>query len=1038
MTENQIKGYQFEIQIRDYIINELNNIAYLWSDVPENILIEACIINSHNENRLNRLKRKTNPIIDTGIDIIQLDKNNNIILVQCKNGYKKGLKVKDLAGFMCWMARLIKLQGYIYHTNKLSSKFKEYTHTDRIIFIEKSFDENINYNITNKNNNLDISINILKLYKYQKEAKNKLLTHFKENNRGILSMPCGTGKTITAYSFSKKYNQIIFISPLIQFSKQNLIRFLEYGLEHNYLLVNSDGERDTKYIKKFIKQNEKFIISLTFNSIDVIINLLKYTVDPIIIIDEFHNLSKSNIFDNSDNNDLLYKLLHSDYKILFMSATPRVYEIEDDDFNYTDIFGPIIYNMNFTDAITNKYITDYKIWIPSINEDNSQLLKELSIYNIDNINKSKCNFLFISIIKTGIKKCIIYCQDNNEIDKFMESMTVLNNFYQLNIEMNKITYEVSSSNRQKILDSFEKGINKQLIFSIRILDECIDIPSCDSIYITYPSQSKIRTIQRISRCIRIDKNNPYKIGNIFIWCDEYDNIIETLSGIKEYDLLFKDKINLIETNFYNKSDHIIYNNDLILINKYILNIVEYRQLSWEDKLNLLKKYVDENKIRPSSKSLDKNIKRLGQWYMDHKLNYDNNIKSMSNINIRKKWEDFNEEYKKYFMTINDEWKYNLVEIKKYMDTYDIRPNSESTNDDIRYMGDWICRQTNNIKNNNYSMKNEENKRLWIEFINDEKYSKFFVDYFGEWKKMLDKISKYMDDKIEEQKKDSSIKNKNIRPLITDKNDEIKEMGSWIQSQKYFYKNKIKKMDNGDRKELWEIFMDKYNKYLLDLNSEWDINLDNLKQFIIINNYNKTPYEESQNTDEKYLGKWFSHQKRHYKNITGLFKNEDYKDKWEDFNTNYLLKIEELENKLWFEKYNELTIFISKDSNNKLPQNIKTDDNNYRELYLWSNNQKTQYKKNAGFMKNDLLKNKWLELVNKYPKSFRTLEEIWIDKLNELDNYITINKKLPDVVNNKDLYDWYKREKYHYNNTLKMLKNEEMRKLWKTFLEKNEL
>jgi hypothetical protein len=44
---NQILGYNYEIQVRDYIIS-MNKMAYLWSHTPENILIEHNIIGSHN------------------------------------------------------------------------------------------------------------------------------------------------------------------------------------------------------------------------------------------------------------------------------------------------------------------------------------------------------------------------------------------------------------------------------------------------------------------------------------------------------------------------------------------------------------------------------------------------------------------------------------------------------------------------------------------------------------------------------------------------------------------------------------------------------------------------------------------------------------------------------------------------------------------------------------------------------------------------------------------------------------------------------
>jgi len=47
---NKQKGDDYELYIRDHIINNLNKQAFLWSHMPETILIEAGIIGSHNEN----------------------------------------------------------------------------------------------------------------------------------------------------------------------------------------------------------------------------------------------------------------------------------------------------------------------------------------------------------------------------------------------------------------------------------------------------------------------------------------------------------------------------------------------------------------------------------------------------------------------------------------------------------------------------------------------------------------------------------------------------------------------------------------------------------------------------------------------------------------------------------------------------------------------------------------------------------------------------------------------------------------------------
>jgi superfamily II DNA or RNA helicase len=386
-------------------------------------------------------------------------------------------------------------------------------------------------------------------------------------------MPCGTGKTFTSYLISQNYQQIIILSPLKQFAKQNLDRYIEYGYANKTLLVDSDGERDIDEIKKFITENTNFLISATFCSVDVISKCLELfdQMNSIIIIDEFHNLSKANVIDKEDDFNKI--LSNHNKRILFMSATPRVYEMEDleDDLsNQNDLiedeeietndnifsdkeeidnFSEIVYNMTFTEAIEKKYITDYQIWLPSIHEDNETLNKELNIYQIDSIIKSKCIFLFSCLLNNGSKKCIVYCQDTKEIGLMREAISKLNEYFYLDYEVNQITSIDSAKSRTDILEKFAASNKIQLLFSVRILDECIDIPSCDSIYVTYPTKSKIRTIQRLSRCIRTDKKNPFKIGNIYIWCDEYDQILETLSGIKEYDLFSRIKLKSMRLTF---------------------------------------------------------------------------------------------------------------------------------------------------------------------------------------------------------------------------------------------------------------------------------------------------------------------------------------------------------------------------------------------------------------------------------------------------------------------------------------------------------
>ena len=931
---NQLKGFLYEEQIRDYIINNLQNPAYLWKDVPEKILLKYNIIGSHNENRLNRKEDKLNPLPDTGIDVIQIE-GDDCSIVQCKNGYDSGIKMSDLAGFMCWKATLDTFKGYIYYTSKLSHNIMRLPKNKKIEYIKQPFID------TAKSDNQIIN-NQYNAHDYQIMALNKFTEHFSTYNRGILSMPCGTGKTFTSYLISNNYKQVIIISPLKQFAKQNLDKYIEYGYKNKNLLVDSDGERDVNIISKFIKDNESFLLSSTFQSVDCIQEILEYCTDPLIIIDEFHNLSKNNI---TCEDDPFYQILNSEHCIMFMSATPRVYELEEDIYE-ENVFGEIFYNMTFTEAIEKKFITDYKIWLPAIHEANLLLNEDLSIYEIIESIKAKCKFLFSCLLNNGSKKCIIYCQDINEIDNMIEAMNKLNDYFCIEFETHKITSINTEMERSKILKDFSESSKIQLLFSVRILDECIDIPSCDSIYITYPSKSKIRTIQRLSRCIRINKLNPFKIGNIFIWCNEYDEILDTLSGIKEYDIFFKDKIAINEINFYGSKDEKIYIEiDNEQLQSYIIDIKEVKQITWDDKLNMVKKYIDEYKKLPDKKSNDKYISMLGKWVAYNKLNYKTKLCLMKDINIYNKWESLikSDEYSEYFVSSEGLFYKHLNLVIKYIDDNEKLPTSKSKEDDIRHLAAWITMQKINYKNIAQSMKIKNVYDRWTSFINDAKYGKYLLTIEEIWSNNLKKMKKYIDDN-------------NILPSKTSENNDIRYLRGWINEQKKNYKNKKGLCSKRDE---WTAIIndDKYKKFFQykDVNEKWLNTLEKLKKYIDDNS--ACPTATNPNNDIKKLGTWLSTQKKKYKTKTGLiFSKVEFYNKWTSFinDDKYKKFFQYTNNDIWLNNLNKLKKYI--DDNSKRPNPKDHQNNDTKKLGKWLYTQKSAHKKGK-------INDKWIEFIN---------------------------------------------------------------------------
>ena len=981
---NQEKGLVYEKYVRNFIIKKLGINAYLWNECPENILISCNLIQSHNHMRHMRLSRKNinegylHNHKDIGIDIVQIE-NDKCTIVQCKNGYNNGLCVDDISGIMMRCAFNRDVNTFIYYTSFLSRNilytanissyvvhidcsnridhtlFETYetsetseTSNNKIYFVKLPYE---NGNLDNPDKE-DIKTEIVP-YSYQTEAVNKFKEHYDTNNRGILSLPCGCGKTYTGYLISNNYKHIIIISPLREFASQNLNRFIEYGYDKkNTLLVDTDGNRDINSIKEFIKEHNNLVISCTYNSMDLISECLDMFKDALFIIDEFHNLSKANISDDENN---IFKLLISEHKILFMSATPRIYDIEYDENEWLDteyLLGKVVYQMKFSDAISNKYITDYKIWLPSIHENNEELDKELSIYNIDNQIKNRCKFLYSCIANNGSRKCIVYCKDTADMNSMMEGMKTLNDFYIMDIDMYSISCENSEKERKNVLQSFTNNNEKiQLLFNIRILNECIDIPACDSIYISYAPKNKITTIQRISRAIRTDENNPYKIANVYIWCEAYEEILETLSSIKEYDIMFNSKIKINAVDFYNiKEDNVIklVENDKILLSNYIIGIKEFKQYSWEEKLKLVKSYIETNDKLPSQKDKNKDIKQLGYWISHQKTNYRKQEQIMKEENIRIKWEDFTSTNSHLFMSNDEKWNDILEKLRLYIETNNKLPSLTDKNKDIKHLGWWISDQKKNYSKKEHIMKEENIRIKWEDFINT--YSHLFMSNDEKWNDTLEKLRFY-------------IETNNKLPSQHNKNKDIKHLGWWISTQKTNYSKQEKIMKEENIRNIWENFINTYAHLFMSNDERWNDTLEKAKSYIEINY--KLPSLTDKNKEVEKLGNWIFAQKTNYSKQEKIMKEENIRNIWENFINTYAHLFMSNDEK-WNDTLEKVKMYIK--TNNKLPS-VKDKNKDIRQLKLWISNQKKNYSKQKDIMKQENIRIKWEDFISTYSHLF---------------------------------------------------------------------
>lgn len=955
--ENKVKGDLYEQYICDYLNTKFPGtsaikIAYLWKDVPEELLYQAKLITEYNEHRLKRkngqLNENANPLQDFGIDIVMVKKNGQIYFVQCKN-YSGTIGADKLGGFsIVMMARPDKF-GRIYYTSQLSRQVSEQIGGCTNV---KAFRQPMPKKVIEDD---EEEPQVVKLYPYQKKIVDKYIEYYKKSDRSILTMPCGTGKTIISCYIGKNYDRIIFIAPLRQFAEQNITRFNEYESDRKSLLIDSDGCRDVNEIKKFIKHHKKTLLSVTYDSCDVIQDFLK---ESFIIVDEFHNLSKTNVF---NENDPINNILCSDSKILFMSATPRVYEIENcDDISAEDnqsIFGETVLKMDFKTAIENKYICDYKIYLPTrFGKTYAQLTKSIG-KNIcsgkipcDIISK-QCCFLFEAIKSLGTLKCIIYFKRCKDIDSFVSAFKRLNEYYAYDYTMASITYTDSKTDRNKKLKEFNDSKKISFLCSVRILNECIDIPTCNSIYVTYNCKSKISCIQRMCRSMRIDKSNLHKIANILLFCEEIDEVLTFMSAVKEMDLDFKEKINYLKCSDNLRDQEEIDETNQKLNEKYkkkLMRLRRYHGFSWNNMLEKATQYIDEHGKKPSRFVGSTENKQIGRWLNSQKFNYSHHRFIMTNDKIRAKWEKFVTKYHQHFRTNTEIWNDKLDEVKKYIVKNHKLPSKHSKTPKIHKLGEWISDQRKNYPKKIKIMNDNTFRKKWRSFITE--YSKYFVSIDDAWNTMLTNVKNYID-------------KYGIRPSGNSKDSEIMHMGRWILQQNNDYTKKRYSMGNKEKRLKWKQFIGEYSKYFMSYKEIWCEKLELVKKYI--DKHKTIPLHTAKDDNVRSLGCWLADQRKNYPRKLRTMKNKDIREKWKEFLKTYGTHTKSKKDN-WYESLDEVKKYI--DSNKKRPASTSKDSST-RKLGYWITHQIVNYSRRLYIMTQENYRNSWENFIKEYKEYF---------------------------------------------------------------------
>lgn len=541
----------YEFQVVDFHRKTYGHEVWHTSVIPEDELHNAGVIHDFNKHRLLRIARKREEegkrlvFSDYGMDFLAKEtlENGNAVYHagQAKHYLSRKVSGNDLGTFFLVVLSQVPNVPYLYTSGNLEVNLRENIQNMRgkLVHHELPFKPKVKEEILEETS--------LELRPYQKEAIDAIMG----DGRRVLEMACGMGKTLIAGHVlrnSPQYSKIVCVAPL-RVSVENLrSRLSSFVPKHRQLLVDSDvdGTTHVEEIREFVEKDEPFILFTTFKSAEELLGDI-LVGDEYLIVDEVHNgLNREdlceffNVFDDA----------------LFMSATipEELYEVIDADLAYK-------YTMN--DGIKNGFVCDYEVLLPAVvyNKEHEAYEADVDVPSeLTGDLSAKALFLATGMLRTGSRRCIVYMRTCEECDAFIGMFKkIMSEYHAIDqVWAEKIINSVGSAERKGILKEFQgkNAFDLYILTSVRILDEAIDIPKCDSEFITFvgDSSSDIRTVQRLSRGCRLDVDNPNKKNHLFLWSEDWGKAIGVLGLLKDSDAEFHKKLRVMDGNYDRGND----------------------------------------------------------------------------------------------------------------------------------------------------------------------------------------------------------------------------------------------------------------------------------------------------------------------------------------------------------------------------------------------------------------------------------------------------------------------------------------------------
>jgi superfamily II DNA or RNA helicase len=911
---------------------------------------------------------------DLGIDLIFKHKNGDHWAVQSKfydNDYY--IKKNDVDSFLSESNRpLIQKRLLIGTTDKIGpNAIKALAGQEKpvISYLLDDFERSgvecpqTLYDLDKK----DLQINVNQFRPYQKEAIDKVVQGFKENDRGKLTMACGTGKTLVTLWIKEQMqpNTTLVLLPSLNLLSQTLFEWTKNAKDNFEVKcvcsdesVGKDSSEDMKIteasfdvtndineISNFLNLTLPKVIFCTYQSSYLISQAQENQSIDLVICDEAHRcsgLSSSTFTKVLDNKNIKAQ------KRLFTTATPRIFskfsktkasQKGEEIFGMDDekIYGPDFFEYNFGNAIDDGWLTDYQVVIVGVDEPEVKKLidhRELISVSDDKYEDAETLASKISIAKAikeyDINRAITFHNRVQEAKEFSNDFLDVVNLLDSGIKpdgkiwIDHVSGKMSTKERRLKLAQLKslQESNRGIISNARCLSEGVDVPALDGVIFVAPKASQVDIIQSVGRALR--KSEEKKVGTIvlpvFINPGEDEN--ETIENSN-----FKPIWNVLKA---------LRSHD----NRLAVELDDLRQsLGNKTKLRL-------------------NLPEKIHFDLPTKFNT-NFISSINTILV----ENTSESWMTFYGCLSEYVQKNNQ----------ICPLDHISENGIK-IGNWVNKQRGDKKNNRL----ESHKIILLEKLKSWDWDPLETKWFEVYNHLKDYVSKH----------------KKFIPASYELSNGM-NLNSWIVRLRSEYKKKILSKEK-------IALLEKIPGWTWDTNElAWQQGYDYLKKHI--NEYNKVPFNKHITTDGFGLGNWISHQRKNY------FANSLSQER--------IALLENLKGwewdpveSIWYRSYEALKKYID-DNNQFATKNFVTEDG--IKLSSWAVYQRGSYK-------NKLLSNEKIKLIEKLPGwEWDPIEALWNKGFEYLKKYLTKFNKLPiDTYITDDDYklgNWVNSQRRNYRN-----------------------